>query len=75
MIVADSQRPIVSWYTNAAEVEFVYEDASGVIPVEVKSSRKFLSRSLASFEKRYSPPRSFLLSANLGGVKGIRHEE
>jgi predicted AAA+ superfamily ATPase len=72
--VADPQRPIVSWYTNAAEVEFVYEDESGVIPVEVKSSRKFSSRSLASFEKRFAPPRSFLLSANPGGVKGVRHE-
>jgi uncharacterized protein len=72
--VADPQRPIVSWYTNAAEVEFVYEDASGVIPVEVKSSHKYMSRSLASFERRFSPPRSFILSAKPGGVNGLRLE-
>jgi predicted AAA+ superfamily ATPase len=67
-------RPIVSWYSKEAEVEFIYEDATGVIPIEVKSSHKFTSRSLASFEKRFNPPRSFILSANPGSTKNTRHE-
>jgi hypothetical protein len=57
-----------------AEVEFVIEDASGAIPVEVKSSHKFASRSLASFERRFNPKRSYLLSANPGARKGARRE-
>jgi predicted AAA+ superfamily ATPase len=69
-----SSRPIVGWSTTGAEVEFVIEHASGAVPIEVKSSHKFASRSLASFEKRFNPGRSYLLSANPGARQGKRHE-
>jgi hypothetical protein len=71
---ASSSRPIVGWSTTGAEVEFVIEDASGAVTIEVKSSHKFASRSLASFEKRFNPERSFLLSANPGARQRSRRE-
>ena len=42
---------------DSAEVEFIFSDSrGGVIPVEVKSSRKSLrSKSLDSFIKAYQP--------------------
>ena len=53
MLAGDLRRPIVSWYAKEAEIEFLLEDASGIVPVEVKSSHKFRSRSLTSFEKSF----------------------
>jgi hypothetical protein len=68
------KRPIVSWYTKEAEVEFVIESSNGPVPIEVKSSHKFRSRSLASYEKRFSPSQSYVLSANRGSKKYKRIE-
>lgn len=74
LIATQRNLPIVSWQAGHAEVEFVMENQNGVTPVEVKSSHKFTSRSLASFENRYNPKSSFILSARRGGNKGRRKE-
>jgi len=74
LLSKSSKRPLVSWHTKEAEVEFIIEDSQGPIPIEVKSSHKFRSRSLASYEKRFSPARSYILSANTGSSKNRRTE-
>lgn len=40
---------------NQAEVEFIIQHGSNVIPIEVKSGRSITGRSLMEYNKRYSP--------------------
>jgi uncharacterized protein len=54
---------IACYHTPSAEIEFLIENDKGIIPIEVKSSTKFTKKSLANYEKKYDPKRSYLLSA------------
>lgn len=59
-----------SWDSNnKAEIEFLLEAPDTVVPLEVKSGRKSRARSLASYIKRYQPPRALKLVAQQGGDK------
>ena len=40
---------------NTAEVDFILQCASEIVPVEVKSERNVKARSLAEYRKKYSP--------------------
>lgn len=40
---------------NTAEVDFILQCASEIIPIEVKSERNVRARSLAEYKKKYSP--------------------
>lgn len=40
---------------NTAEVDFVLQCASEIVPIEVKSERNVKARSLAEYRKKYSP--------------------
>ncbi len=40
---------------NTAEVDFILQSASEIVPVEVKSERNVKSRSLAEYRKKYTP--------------------
>ena len=40
---------------NKAEVEFIVQHGSAVIPIEVKSGTSVTGRSLIEYNKRYSP--------------------
>jgi len=62
------------WREGQAEVEFLCEHECRAIPVEVKSGQVTQSKSLASFQAKYQPPFSFLLSGKVprgqaGGAK------
>ena len=62
------------WREGQAEVEFLCEHEGRAIPVEVKSGQVTQSKSLASFQAKYQPPLSFLLSGKVprgqaGGAK------
>ena len=62
------------WREGQAEVEFLCEHEGRAIPAEVKSGQVTQSKSLASFQAKYQPPFSFLLSGKVpcgkaGGAK------
>ena len=40
---------------NTAEVDFILQSASEIVPVEVKSERNVKARSLAEYRKKYAP--------------------
>ncbi len=40
---------------NTAEVDFILQSASEIVPVEVKSERNIKARSLAEYRKKYTP--------------------
>ena len=40
---------------NTAEVDFVIQSGSEIIPIEVKSEKNVKARSLAEYRKKYSP--------------------
>ena len=40
---------------NTAEVDFILQSASEIVPIEVKSERNVKSRSLAEYRKKYTP--------------------
>lgn len=52
------------WRTKSkAEVDFVFERGSDIIPIEVKySSRKTFGKSLYSYIEKFSPPRIIILT-------------
>ena len=53
------------WREGQAEVEFLCEHQGRALPVEVKSGQVTQSKSLASFQAKYHPPLSFLLSGKV----------
>ena len=52
------------WQENKAEVDFLRFIQNKLIPIEVKSSHRIASKSLASFARRYAPQTSIILSTN-----------
>ena len=40
---------------NSAELDFIFEDISGLIPVEVKAADNTQAKSFKQFCKKYSP--------------------
>jgi predicted AAA+ superfamily ATPase len=52
-----------SWKENEAEIEFVRDIKGKIVPYEVKSGHRTQSKSLASFVKKYSPEKFYILSA------------
>lgn len=57
-------KPIYCWRENTAEIQFIFNYKTSVIPVEVKSGWKVKSKSLTSFSQKYSPDIQIILSAN-----------
>ena len=52
---------------NSAEVDFIYEDGGGIIPVEVKSADNTQAKSYKQYCKRYRPTTGFKISRkNIG---------
>ena len=58
---------------NSAEIDFVIQQGTYSIPIEVKSSDNVKAKSLQTYIKKYSPEYSFRISAkNFGNENGIR---
>ncbi len=60
------------WRTKSmAEVDFVIEKGSNIIPIEIKSNlaRPNFTKSFLSFLQKYKPNKSFILSEKLFGEK------
>ena len=65
--ISSGIKNLYSWSENMAEIEFlIYDDRYGIIPVEVKSSRRLQAKSLKSYIERYSPKKT----VKLAGVAG-----
>jgi predicted AAA+ superfamily ATPase len=47
---------------NTAEVDFIIQNGSDIVPIEVKSERNVKTKSLAEYGKKYSPRLSIVLS-------------
>lgn len=60
------------WIGRTAEVEFLLETATGIIPVEVKAGNITQSKSLRVYEERYKPRISVVLSARNIESRGPR---
>lgn len=60
------------WSGRTAEVEFLLESVSGIIPVEVKAGGGTQSKSLRVYEERYKPQKSIVLSARNIQSRGSR---
>jgi predicted AAA+ superfamily ATPase len=58
------------WMGKTSEIEFLVSSSHGIIPVEVKSGKVVHSKSLAIYEERYHPDRSYILSARNSERKG-----
>ena len=57
--------PLYAWNEGRAEIEFLLNSSNGMIPIEVKSGHRIRSKSLQSFNDRYHPQVSVILSARL----------
>ena len=56
-----------------AEIDFVLQEGTSAIPVEVKAGERVASRSLNVFVKKYNPPYSIRISGkNFGFENGIK---
>jgi predicted AAA+ superfamily ATPase len=71
---AANQAPLYYWKNdNTAEVDFVIQKETDVIPVEVKSGSRVRSKSLGIFVSRYKCPYSIRISKrNFGMENGIK---
>ena len=47
---------------NTAEVDFIFEDSDGIVPVEVKAADNTQAKSFKQFCKKYNPKTGFKLS-------------
>ena len=71
-------RGLLYWRSDSksggqAEIDFVLQEGTAIIPVEVKASERVTSRSLNVFMKRFNPPYSIRISAkNFGFGNGIK---
>lgn len=54
-ILCQGFEPLYWTSGNQAEVEFVIEDSSRIIPIEVKSNKSIQAKSLSEYRKIYSP--------------------
>ncbi len=60
--------PTYAWERRAAEIEFLYKNASGeIIPVEVKSGQRTQAKSLKSYMQQYHPVKTVKLIGAAGG--------
>jgi predicted AAA+ superfamily ATPase len=66
--------PLRYWSSgNTAEVDFIINNADGIIPIEVKSGTSTQSKSLKVYMEKYRPPYAMRLSAkNFGYENGIK---
>lgn len=63
-LTEDDLDPTYCWQENKAEVDFLKIIQNKITPIEVKSSHRMASKSLASFKSRYAPEHSIKLSTN-----------
>jgi predicted AAA+ superfamily ATPase len=63
MAPSDKEEQLYCWQEGEAEIEFVRNTGTALIPIEVKSGSRTKSRSLGEFVAKYHPPLAFRISA------------
>ena len=61
-LVASGKEPYFWHSGNTAEIDFIYENKGGVVPVEVKSAENTQAKSYKLFCQKYKPVTGFKLS-------------
>ncbi len=61
-LISKWNKTIYSWSRNSAEIEFVMDYDSHIIPIEVKAGINTKAKSLIVYKERYSPKLALLLS-------------
>ena len=75
---AAAEKNLLFWRSESktggqAEIDFVLQEGTDIIPVEVKAGERVASRSIGVFVKRYKPPYSIRISGkNFGCENGIK---
>jgi predicted AAA+ superfamily ATPase len=64
---------LYSWQNNRSEVEFIYSNEEGIIPIEVKAGRVTRNQSLNKYAEKYHPPYRAVLSARSLNIDNL-HE-
>jgi len=62
-------RHTFGWQKNKAELEFLLQSKSSVIPVEVKAGRSSMAKSLRSYVDQYAPSNQLKLTKSAGGTE------
>ena len=72
--LAATSKDLYYWTSgNDAEVDFILNEETGIIPCEVKANTNVTSRSLAVYVAKYEPKYSIRISAkNFGFEKNIK---
>ena len=70
-LIAAGQTHTYSWSERNSEIEFILKAQNGeIIPIEVKSGKRTMAKSLKVFQEKYAPPRSVKLVGKVGGTDG-----
>ena len=75
---AACEKSLLYWRSDSksggqAEIDFVLQEGTNIIPVEVKAGERVASRSLSVFVKKYKPAYSIRVSGkNFGFANGIK---
>ena len=75
---AASEKSLLYWRSDSksggqAEIDFILQDGTAIVPVEVKAREHVTSRSLNVFKTKYAPPYSIRISGkNFGFENGIK---
>lgn len=69
------QEPFFWKSGNTAEVDYVIQLGSDIVPIEVKAAENLRARSLSTYRAMYNPPRSIIvsLSPKIGRKDGLEH--
>lgn len=61
-LIAAGKTPYFWRSGNTAEIDFIYETETEIVPVEVKSADNTQAKSYKQFCKKYSPKKGFKIS-------------
>ncbi|MCX7115629.1 MAG: AAA family ATPase [Gammaproteobacteria bacterium] len=72
-LLAKGVTQLHSWQHQRAEIEFLYSDDQGVIPLEVKAGQVTRNQSLNKYAEKYHPPYRAVLSARPLHIDLLHH--
>jgi hypothetical protein len=56
---------IYGWSEGKAEVEFIFSNVDGQVPIEVKSGKVTQAKSLAQFINKYAPTKAYIFGSTV----------
>jgi hypothetical protein len=64
MAPSDKEEQLYCWEEGESKIEFVRANATGIVPIEVKSGSRTKSRSMGEYISKYNPSLAIRLSTN-----------